>query len=90
MDATDLLLATAFRHVVDEANAEAALDALHHLTGTPLAADAFHAAVAACVRAGWIEEPVRIEDGALHCHWRLRLTPAGVAEARRRSGDIVQ
>ena len=31
---------------------------------------------------GLIREPVRIPEGALHCHWRLELTPAGVVAAR--------
>jgi hypothetical protein len=34
-----------------------------------------------------IREPVRLEPGALQCHWRLELTPAGRAALRRLTGD---
>ena len=41
-----------------------------------------HLLVAACLRDGLIREPVRLPAGALQCHWRLELTPDGVAAAR--------
>ena len=41
-----------------------------------------HDALAACLRDGLIREPVRLPEGALQCHWRLELTPKGVAAGR--------
>ncbi|MGA9865056.1 MAG: hypothetical protein WBQ75_01300, partial [Acetobacteraceae bacterium] len=38
--------------------------------------------VAACVAEGLLRDPVRLEQGALQCHWRAELTPAGVEKAR--------
>ena len=62
---------------------EAARDAIEALTG-PL--PGFHAALSECLAQGWIEEPIRLEDHALQCHWRLVLTLNGVAQARRLTG----
>jgi hypothetical protein len=81
-NATAWLLTTAFRHVVNEPTIEAAWLRFVALTDGAVDANAFHAAVAACRRHGLIHEPVRLTEGALHCHWHLRLTPSGVAAAR--------
>jgi hypothetical protein len=51
-----------------------------------LDAVAFHAAVAEALAAGLIREPVILPPGALQCHWRLDLTPQGVARARELIG----
>ncbi len=45
--------------------------------------DVFRDAIDACLRDGLIREPIRLPEGALQCHWRLELTPNGVAEVRR-------
>jgi hypothetical protein len=82
VDATSLLLSTAFRHMISEPNIEAGFERFRALAGDVLGEDAFRAAVAACLRAGLIREPVRLPAGALHCHWHLELTPKGVAAAR--------
>ena len=79
MDPVAALLTTAFHHRIDEPNVEAAQSAIEALSG-PL--PGFHAALAECLAQGWIEEPVRLEDHALQCHWRLELTPKGVAAGR--------
>jgi hypothetical protein len=75
------LLAIAFCHAIDEANVEAAFERVQKLT-TSLDYDAFRDAIDACLRDGLIREPIRIEEGALQCHWKLELTPKGVAAAR--------
>ncbi len=82
MDALDLLLVTAFRHVIHEPNAEAACERFQSITGRPVDNQTFHDAVASALRVGLVREPVRLPDGALQCHWHLELTPAGVAAAR--------
>ena len=82
MNAFDLLLVTAFRHVIHEPNAEAACERFLALTGTVFAGVAFHDAVARALRDGLIREPIRLAEGALQCHWHLELTPAGIAAAR--------
>ncbi|MGE0222949.1 MAG: hypothetical protein AB7F35_10880 [Acetobacteraceae bacterium] len=82
MDVRDLLLRTAFRHRINEPNAETACDRFRSITLCLVADQDFHDAVAACLRDGLIREPVRLPEGALQCHWHLELTPAGVAAAR--------
>ena len=81
-DPRDILLAVAFRHSVTEATIEAGLERVQALAGADLTAAALHDALDACQREGLIHDPVRLSAGALHCHWRLELTPAGVAAAR--------
>ncbi len=81
-DARAVLLGVAFRNTVSEPNVEAGFERVRDLAGVPLDARAFHAALAECVRDGLVREPVRLPEGALQCHWRLELTPAGVAAAR--------
>jgi hypothetical protein len=84
MDAVAILLATAFRHAIVEANIEAGYSRFAALANTSLDYEAFCDAVAAGIRGGLIREPVRLPEGALQCHWRLELTPAGVTAARDR------
>jgi hypothetical protein len=82
VDTKSLLLATAFRHVISEANIEAGFARFQAITGASLTIDAFAAAVAESQREGLIREPIRLPEGALQCHWHLELTPEGVAAAR--------
>ena len=82
MELRDLLLRTAFRHVIHEPNLELGHERFVTLTGTAVAYDAFCDAVATCLRDGLIREPIRLPEGALQCHWHLELTPAGVAATR--------
>jgi hypothetical protein len=81
-DAATLLLGTALRHLVTEPNADAGVFRLQELTGGVCSDGALHEAIAACLRKNLIHEPVRLPAGALHCHWRLELTPEGVDAAR--------
>jgi hypothetical protein len=82
-DARDRLLIIAFRNSISEPNVEAGFERVRALAGGTLDYDAFRDALDGCLRDGLIREPVRLPEGALQCHWRLELTPAGVAAARR-------
>ena len=86
-DALRALLLAGHGHFVRAANADEAFARVREVAGGMLDAAAFHAAVAEAVAAGLIREPVRLPEGALHCHWRLELTPAGVARARALIGS---
>jgi len=82
VEARELLLATAFRNVINEASIEAGFQRFAALTGSGIDFGAFADAVATCLSDGLIREPVRLPEGALQCHWHLQLTPKGVAAAR--------
>jgi len=86
MDMAGLLLRTGLRHFVSATNAELAQAEIERLSGQTLDAADFAAAVAALLRDGLIRDPIRLEDQALQCHWRLELTPDGVARARTLTG----
>ena len=81
-----LLLLTAFRHVINEPNIEAGYQRFAALTDGAVDEGAFRDAVPACLRDGLIHEPIRLPEGTLQCHWRLELTPKGVAAARALMG----
>lgn len=83
MDVQALILITAFRHVINEPNIESGFARFTALAAGEVDDDAFRDAIATCLRNGLIREPIRLPDGALQCHWRLELTPAGVTAARR-------
>ena len=76
------LLRAAYRHALTAANADEAFLRVQEVIDTPLDPIAFHAAIAEAHAAGLILEPVVLPEGALQCHWRLQLTPAGVAGVR--------
>jgi hypothetical protein len=86
VDAASLLLRTGLTGFVDEPGPDAAFERFRELAGGALDAGEFHDAVAACVRDGLIREPLRLDEHSLHCHWRLVLTPEGVARARILTG----
>jgi hypothetical protein len=81
------LLCVAYRHGVVAANADEAFLRIQEIVDAPLDAAAFHAAVAEAVATGLILDPVVLPPGALQCHWRLSLTPAGLAQARTLIGS---
>jgi hypothetical protein len=85
-DTAGLLLRVGLRHFVSAPSAEAALGEIGRLAGVPVDADDFAAAVADLLSRGLIRDPIRLEDQALQCHWRLELTPDGVALARTLTG----
>jgi hypothetical protein len=76
------LLTVALHHVVSEPNIEAGYERVAAIAGCAIEYNAFCDAIAACLRDGLIREPIRLPEGALHCHWHLELTPKGVAQAR--------
>jgi hypothetical protein len=83
MDAVALLLTTASRNTIHEANIEAAYAqfvsrAPHHMSFAT-----FCEAVATCGRDGLIHDPVRLPEGVLQCHWHLELTAKGVDAATK-------
>ncbi len=80
-DPVAAILAAALRHVINEANIEAGYDRFRALSADALDADGFRTGIAECLRRGLIREPIRLPEGALHCHWCLELTPAGRAAA---------
>jgi hypothetical protein len=80
--ATALLLRTALRHLVAEPDADAGVLRIQEITGGICSDRALHEAISDCLRKNLIHEPVRLPAGALHCHWRLQLTPDGVEAAR--------
>jgi hypothetical protein len=80
--AVDLLLVTAFGHVINEPNLEGGIERFQTLAGCIIGYDVFCEAVAGCLRDGLINEPIRLPEGALQCHWHLELTPKGVSVAR--------
>jgi hypothetical protein len=82
MDTKDLLLITAFRHRINEANIEAGFERFIALNAEPVEYEPFCDALAECQRDGLIREPIRLPEGALQCHWHLELTPVGVSKAR--------
>jgi len=82
IDTKALLLATAFRHGVNEPNIESGFERFSTLVCRRMDYTSFCDAVAACLREGLIREPIRLPEGALQCHWHLELTPQGVAAAR--------
>ncbi len=76
------VLFIAFHHSIDEPNIETAFERFQQLTNI-LAYDTFRDAIDLCLRDGLIRDPIRIEEGALQCHWKLELAPKGVELARK-------
>jgi len=80
------LLLAGLTRFVSAPSAEAGQAEIERLAGVTFDPAAFAAAVAGLLRDGLIREPIRLEDQALQCHWRLELTPDGVALARTLTG----
>ena len=75
------VLRTAYRHGINEPNAEAGFARIRELTRSTLSDASLAEAVSACVAAHYIKDPVRLEEGSLQCRWKLELTAQGVAAA---------
>ena len=86
MDLAVLVLRIGLTHFVSAPNAEMAQAKIAHLASQPLDSAEFAAAIADLLAGGLIRDPIRLEDQALQCHWRLELTPQGVAQARSLTG----
>ena len=83
----ETLLRLAFRHRITAPDAEAGIDQLSSRADGTATPEAWRAAVADALTAGYIHDPVRLPAGALQCPWHLELTPAGVEAARRLRPD---
>ncbi len=77
VDLDAALLAIAFRHRVRAANADEGRQHIEALLGRELDSAAFAEAVARCLAARLIHDPVRLSAGDLQCHWELELTVGG-------------
>jgi hypothetical protein len=77
------ILLVALRNSIDEPNIETAFERIQKITNPALDYAAFRDAIDLCLRDGLIRDPIRIEEGALQCHWKLELTPKGVEQARK-------
>ena len=82
MDARSQLLITAYRHSINEPNAEIAYQLFQTLVPQSIDYTSFCDTVSDLLRERLIYEPVRLPEGALQCHWRMQLTPAGASAAR--------
>jgi hypothetical protein len=81
-DVVLMLLQVAFRHAITAPNVESGFSRIRALTESDVEDAILAKAIDTCVAASWVREPVRLPEGALQCHWRLELTPQGVAAAR--------
>lgn len=81
MDLDQAVLRAALRGRIDAADRDSGLAQLAASLGGAAPAAAGET-VARLVAAGLLHDPVRLEPGALQCHWRLELTPSGYAALR--------
>ena len=79
MDLDSLLLVSAFRHQVREADSAAGQLRVEAIAGRQIDSAEFASAIRRLVTGGLIHDPVFLPAGALQCHWRLEPTPEGVA-----------
>src|SRR5215213_11779641 len=68
VDPKSLLLRTAFHHAINEPTPEAGFERFSALTGSVLEYNLFQDTVADCVAGRLVKDPVRLTEGALHCH----------------------
>lgn len=78
----EALLRVALHHRISEANLDLGLQRLTLILGGDVVPADLAETVAQAISQGLIQDPVQIADGALQCHWRLALSPAGVVAAR--------
>ena len=76
------LLSIIFRQRIIEPDVDAGLARLAAVAGQDVTPEAWRAAVTEAVWAGFIHDPVRLQAGALQCHWQLELTALGVETVR--------
>lgn len=77
------LLSVVFRERIIEPDIDAGIARLAAIGEQTVTPEAWRAAVTEAVWAGYIHDPVRLQAGALQCHWHLELTPQGVEAVRR-------
>jgi hypothetical protein len=80
----DMVLAAAFHAQLVAPDADSGIALMAEITRHDAVPASWHEAVARAVHDGYLYDPVRLSEGALQCHWRLELTPKGVAAARGR------
>jgi hypothetical protein len=78
----DTVLSAAFHARLVAPDADSGITLLAEATRHDATPVAWHEAVARAVHEGYLYDPVRLSEGALQCHWRLELTPKGVAAVR--------
>ena len=86
MDLAALVLRIGHSHFISATTGEAAQAEIARLAGQKLDPAEFAAAIADLLQNGLIRDPIRLDAQALQCHWRLELTPDGVARARSLTG----
>ncbi len=79
MELSDRLLLTALRYRIEGTDRDAGMTRLRAVLGDAADEAAIASMLARHVAAGLLHDPVRLEPGALQCHWRLELTPSGYA-----------
>lgn len=77
-----MILRVLWRGAITADNAEAGFARIHALTNTPPTDTPLAAAITTCLAKQLIHDPVRLQEGALHCHWTLELTATGLIAAR--------
>jgi len=82
MTHTETVLFAVRNNAITADNAEDGYARIRALAGVTINNAELARAVAACLALKLIHEPIRLPDGALHCHWTLELTVAGAAAAR--------
>jgi hypothetical protein len=70
------------RNVITADNVDDGFARIQEILRSELDVMLLYDAVEVCVRDNLIHDPVRLEAGALQCHWRLELTPKGAQTAR--------
>jgi len=78
----ETLLAVVFHHRIMAPDAETGIAQLAAIANQDNAVEAWHKVVSEAIAAGYVYDPVRLNPGALQCHWHLELTPQGVEAAR--------
>ncbi len=76
-----LLLGLLRRQGLSALNEDFGIDILITETGHYATPNIWRAAITAALSAKYIYEPTTLRAGALHCEWRLELTPVGFEAA---------
>ena len=84
------LLSVIFRQRIIEPDVDAGIQHVAAVAGQDVTPEAWRAAVTEAVWAGYIHDPVRLQAGALQCHWHLELTALGVEAVRRSAGLVTR
>jgi hypothetical protein len=72
-----ILLTVLRQNVFIGANADVVIKELIGKVPQYTAPEAWGMTIAEALRAGYVYDPVQLEQGSLQCQWRLELTPEG-------------